>query len=444
MRPGRKRGPLVAALALIASTACGGWWSRPAERRAAAPPPAPPGSADLQTAAYEPGQTRAIIRELEEKIRQNPEDFVAHNKLSAYYMQLFREIDDDKLIEAAERAALASLEVLPAQQNPSGLAALAEVKKATHRFAEARDHALVLISLGPNKSHPRSILFDALFELGDYDGAAKALDDLRRVAGDGLTYEARAARFALIRGRVAEGREHLARALAFARALSIPQTEPVAWAQWQTGETYFAAGDYERAERHFREALSTEPDNRAALAALARARAARGDTEEAIKLYEQIVRVAPHPEFTAPLGDLYKLAGRDRDADEHYRLAEQAGRESDHDNRTLALFYADHDVKAEEAFERAQREYHARQDIYTADALAWAMLKSGKPQQALAMMEKAMRLGTPDAKLYYHLGMIQLAQGDTNSGRAHLRRALELSPGFDPLQARLARKALGE
>ena len=444
MRHGRQRGPALAALALAASTACGGSGSRPAGRPTSAPPPAPPGFADLQTAPYEPGKTRAIIRELEEKIGRNPDDFVAHNKLSAYYMQLFREVDDDRLIESAERAALASLAVLPAEQNPGGLSALAEVEKATHRFGEARDHALQLIALGPNKPHPRSLLFDVLFELGDYDGAADALDDLRRVAGDGLSAEPRAARLALVRGRVEEARDHLARTLAHARAQSTPSAEAIAWAQWQAGETYFAAGDYETAERHFREALATEPENRAALAALARARAARGDAEGAVKLYERIAGVAPHPEFTAPLGDLYKLAGRDGDAARCYALAEEAGRASDHDNRTLALFLADHDLRVGEAYERARREYARRRDIYTADAVAWAASKAGRHDEARAMIREATRLGTLDARLLYHAGMIELAAGDQEAGRGLLRRALALSPAFDPLQSRVARKALGE
>ena len=56
----------------------------------------------------------------------------------------------------------------------------------------------------------------------------------------------------------------------------------------------------------------------------------------------------------------------------------------------------------------------------------------------------ATRLGTKDARLLYHDGMIALAAGNADAGRAQLRRALELSPGFDPLQSRLARKALGE
>ena len=60
------------------------------------------------------------------------------------------------------------------------------------------------------------------------------------------------------------------------------------------------------------------------------------------------------------------------------------------------------------------------------------------------MSKEATRLGTRDARLLYHAGMIALAAGDADAGRARLRSALELSPGFDALQSRLARRALGE
>jgi Tfp pilus assembly protein PilF len=59
-------------------------------------------------------------------------------------------------------------------------------------------------------------------------------------------------------------------------------------------------------------------------------------------------------------------------------------------------------------------------------------------------MTEALRLGTKDARLFYHAGMIARAGGNDNAARDYLRNALSLNPQFDPLQATIARKALGE
>ena len=78
-------------------------------------------------------------------------------------------------------------------------------------------------------------------------------------------------------------------------------------------------------------------------------------------------------------------------------------------NRQLALFYADHDQKPDEAFTDAYREYQDRRDIYGADALAWTALKAHKLGEAQEAISAALRLSTRDAKLYYHAGMVAAA-----------------------------------
>jgi Tfp pilus assembly protein PilF len=65
-------------------------------------------------------------------------------------------------------------------------------------------------------------------------------------------------------------------------------------------------------------------------------------------------------------------------------------------------------------------------------------------EEARAAIKEALRLGTRDARLFYHAGMIAKAAGDRAGAREQLERALELSPEFDPLQAREARRALDE
>ncbi|MGH9942747.1 MAG: tetratricopeptide repeat protein [Pyrinomonadaceae bacterium] len=426
---------------------CGGWGrSRSAE--ATTPPVVEmPAAAPLPVVA---DQTELIIRELEERVKRNDEDFTAFNKLNGYYLQRAQETGDVKYLELADRAARSSLKVLPEDVNPSGLAGLAQSLQSLHDFTGARAAGEQLVKLQPRKAYAHRALGDALLELGDYDKAVEAYGRMGQLTGANadLSTEIRLARLDQLYGRDERATARYAVALNLALNGVVVRPETVAWCRWQLGEAAFAAGDYAGAEKHYRDALITMPDYYRAIVSLGRVRAAQGDTGGAIAEYEKVVKRLPDPLVVAALGDLYKLAGRDREASAQYALVEQIATLSKLNgalyNRQLALFYADHDLKPEEAYTLARREYDARRDIYGADALAWAALKAGKIQEAQTAAREALRLGTRDAKLFYHAGMIARAAGDQSKAREHLRRALDLNPRFDPLQAPLARKALAE
>ena len=182
------------------------------------------------------------------------------------------------------------------------------------------------------------------------------------------------------------------------------------------------------------------------MASMGRVLAARNDLTGAIDFYERASGRLPDLVFIAALGDLYKIAGREQDAQRQYELVEQIGRLGEASgtlyNRGLALFYADHDLKVEEAYRLAAKEYEARRDIYGADALAWTALKAGKTLEAQAAAKEALRLGTKDARLFYHAGMIAQAAGDKDKARRYLQSAISLNPKFEPLQAEICRKTL--
>ena len=54
-------------------------------------------------------------------------------------------------------------------------------------------------------------------------------------------------------------------------------------------------------------------------------------------------------------------------------------------------------------------------------------------------MVEALRLGTRDARLFYHAGMIERALGNVGAAARYLRLALDTNPHFNPLQADEAR-----
>src|SRR5581483_547868 len=400
----KKRILLCLQIAALAAcfTGCGRLSSSSA-KETVAPPPAAPLPANSEA-------TETAIRFLEDRVRRDPDDFIAFNKLAGYYMQRQRETGSVNYLMLAAKAAKSSLAAMPAEQNVSGLGQLAFTEFASHEFTSARDHAMKLIELERKKAYPYEILGDALSELGEYDKAITAYAKMIEIGGRSVSGETRLARADLLRGNTDSAVERLTFALALASAQDPPPRETIAWIRWQLGEIAFSMGDYQKAEQHYRDALTTFAAYYRALAGLGRALAAKGDLPGAIESYERAVQIIPDPSFVAALGDLYKLAGRDQEAAAKYALVEQIAKLNAANgllyNRQIALFYADHDTRLDEAYAQAKREYQDRRDIYGADALAWTAMKVGKIGEAQAAMKEALRLGTRDARLFYHAGLI--------------------------------------
>ena len=395
--------------------------------------------------------SETAIRFLEHRVKGDPLDFIAHNRLGGYYLQRLRETGNVTYLDLARRTAQASLAAVPAAQNPGGLTLLAQAEFASHNFAAARDAAARLLEIKPlspsQRTFAEQMTGDALLELGEYDKADEAYRR-RKKSGGGVSVATRLAHYAWLKGDVAEAQRLYTEALQMAVEQVPPARESVAWCRWQLGELAFAAGDYDTAEKHYADALTTFPNYFRALAGLGRTKAARGDLAAAIADYERAVSLLPEPLFVAALGDLYKLAGRDKAAAAQFALVEQTGRLSADSgalyNRQLALFYADHDLKPQQAYELAAKEFESRRDIYGADALAWTALKAGRLSEAQSRISEALRLGTKDARLFYHAGVIARAAGEQQAARNHLQHALQLSPHFDPWQASFSRKLLAE
>ena len=354
------------------------------------------------------------VRFLLDRVKRDPDDFLVQNMVASAMLLRVRETGNADYLERAKSAAAMSLATVPPERNPGGLSARARAEMAEHDFVKAREDGLHLTKIHPEELNSWGVLTDALLELGAYEKAAAAIQEMRKLGSDTAETEIRIGRLLFLEGDTEEAKKHLFRALAFTRNIPAPPRETTGWCLWQLGEMAFSTGDYTTAERYYREALDTYPGYPQALASLGRVRAAHGDLPSAIQAYEEAVRRFPDPTFVAALGDLYHLAGREREAQIQYALVEQIGHlnalNGTRYNRQLAVFYSDHNLKPEEAYEDAVREYQDRRDVYGADTLAWTALKAGKPAEAQKAMGEALRLSTGDARLLYHAGMIAACQ----------------------------------
>ena len=287
-------------------------------------------------------------------------------------------------------------------------------------------------------------LTDALVELGEYERAAETAQRMVELRPGLPSYT----RVAFVRSLFGDRRGAI-EALGLAVAAGSPRDpESIAWALVHLGHEHFASGDLAAAAAAHVRALAVVPNYQLALAGLARVRAAQGRLADAAELYGRAVAQVPAPDVVAALGDVLAARGDADGAERQYVLIDDMARvaaaNGGTDGRQLALFYADHDRQLPEALRLARHEAAGRRDIHTDDALAWALYKNGRNADAKQASARALRLGTPDAALHYHAGMIAAALGRRAVAARHLHRALALNPAFDVRQAPIARSTLAE
>jgi Flp pilus assembly protein TadD len=99
-------------------------------------------------------------------------------------------------------------------------------------------------------------------------------------------------------------------------------------------------------------------------------------------------------------------------------------------------------MKLPEALDLARKELEVRHDVYTWDALAWALYKNGKLEEAAKASENAMRMGTRDPLLLFHAGVISERLGRREQARSELKQALEINPHFHLVYANEAQQKL--
>lgn len=386
-----------------------------------------------------------LIQFYQGRVERDPDDFFTYNNLGLAYIQKARETGDLSYYDLAEKAFQKSLGLVSAQ--PAAATAttcLASVYFAKHKFTDALALARQAVQLDSGNAAAHALIGDAYLELGEYDNAAAAYERVQG-AGNAAIPEDRLAYLLFLRGDP-EGSIRLMRhAVAAAMRRNAPR-ENLAWSQVQLGERFFAVGRLDEAQEAYTNALAAFPGYHAAFAGLAKVRAAQQRYQEAISLYQKAIDVIPLPGYVAALGDVHARNGAMDEARKQYALVEYIGRLTALSqklyNRELALFQADHDRNLPEALALAERELEVRQDIYTYDVLAWVRYKNGKFRDALDAMKKALRLGTRDARLFFHAGLIYHGVDDDEKARQYLQNALHLNPHFHPLQAEAARQTL--
>jgi tetratricopeptide (TPR) repeat protein len=344
----------------------------------------------------------------------------------------------------AERALTDAYSLAPRDAEVGTL--LATVRFTTHDFTGAFDLADATYSVGGDPG-ALAVRADAHLELGRYAAAAADYRTLSSLLPGSAGVQARASRLAFLRGRPADAARLAAAAESAARGEGAFGAT-LAWYGSLRGRLALDGGRYDDAARHYLRAVRLASDYHVAIGGLAAARAAQGRFDAAIALYERATQIIPEPSYLAALGDLYSLTGREDLAEATYETIEVIATLADTSrriyDRQLAFFYADHDMRPTGAVTIARSSLETRKDVYGYDALAWALYRVGRYDEAQAAASRALSLHTPDARLWYHAGLISMALGEEDLAFEQLSNALRISPNFDPVHAMAARHALAE
>jgi tetratricopeptide (TPR) repeat protein len=388
------------------------------------------------------GEIDRLIEVYEDQVRRQP-SALDYTFLGELYVRRGRLTGDVGTYARAEEALSRALDIYPG--DPEARALLASVWFTTHDFTGAERLAETLLAEDPDDLGALAIAGDARLELGDYAGASAAYDELGRRLPGAAAVDVRRARLAFLLGDVEAARRMAGAAERSAEAAGLGGPD-LAWYRSFRAQLELDAGRYRTALGLYRSAVRVAPRYHVPRAGLARSLAALGEVDTAIRHYRRAVGLLPEPAYLAALGDLYKLRGDTTLARRQYETVEAIATLARVNrqvyNRQLAMFYADHDLHAREAVELAERELRVRRDLYGWDAYAWALYRLGRYEDARDAIEEALRLGTRDARLLYHAGMISLALGEEDRARDELQRALLISPSFDPLHAPATSRAL--
>jgi tetratricopeptide (TPR) repeat protein len=383
-----------------------------------APPPAPAA-----------GDTAATVARLQAELRRRPDEPRLLTRLGVAYVTRARETADPGYYTKAAGVLERASRLGPGDAATMTARGLLDLGR--HEFRAAYAWGTRALRADPDATEALGVVFDAQVELGRYQAAAataQAMVDRKPTQGS-------LARASYARELLGDTEGALT-AMTQAAAAGSATAGDRAYVQTLIGNLQLGAGRLPQAEAAYRRALDGLRDYGLAEVGLAQVKAARGDLAGAAALLEPAATRLPLPATVALLGDLHAAQG-DRDAaDGQYRLVRAIERLNRANgvavDLELARFEADHarDRGADpaRAVAMARRALAERPTILAADALGWALRQAGRPREALPHARTAVRLGTRDALLWYHLAATEADLGMTAAARRDLAKAFAITP----------------
>lgn len=373
--------------------------------------------------------TDQLIRDYSAAIRERPRDARGYAALGGAYVQKVRETGNTDLYERADHLFDQALARDP--RNLTAIIGHGTVSNARHDFAHGLRWAQRGHRIAPQSVAPLPVLVDSQIELGRYDDAAKTLQRLVELKPN-LTSYSRVSYWRELHGDLDGALDAARRAV----SASGDTGETSAYLYTLVAKLEFARGDFEAARRSLDTALVRFPRFLGAEAELARLAGAEGRLDESIRRYRDVTRRLPLPESVVLVAEAEQAAGRTTAARRHFT---ESLRREHHLLDTGSRPDADTALLETAAGSRHMAVRYARiawehsPSVRSADALGWALTKSGRPAQGLRWARRALSLGSIDPRFLYHAAVAAHEAGHDGQAVRWLRTIERNNPRFSPL-----------
>jgi tetratricopeptide (TPR) repeat protein len=385
------------------------------------------------------GVTASTVARLEEQVRLEPRDASTLTQLGFAYQLRWRETADASYLPRSELALRRAIRF--GTEDADAVLGLGSLALIRHEFREALAYGERARRLLPGSARPYGVIGDALVELGRYHAAFAAFDRMVSIKPSLASY-ARVAYARELTGDLAGA----ASAMRLALEASGGEPEPTAWALVELSKLQLSLGRVGVAEREARSALKAFPGYPNARIQLAHVDAVRGRFGAAVGDARRAADAVPTAQAVSLLADLLERTGRKAEARRQRatvgvveRLLRASGVRIDLES---SVYRADNRIAPAETVELARKARAARPSIYGDDALAWALARAGRCDEALPLATRALRLGTRDPFLLFHRGYAEGCAGNRAAMRTWYARALDVNPEFSVRWAPVARAAL--
>ncbi len=370
-------------------------------------------------------------------MKANPADVRGLQQLAVAYTRRAAEGDPSNY-DLADRT-LQRAEAIAAD-DPLTMVARATLDLSLHEFDRAREQAIAIQTQNPDLNDVDTVLVDASVELGRYEEAQKYLQKLvdRRAA---LPSYARVSYLRELHGDL----DGAATAMQLAINAGQPGSPDVAAVTTLLGDIEFSRGRLTAARTNYERALRMKSSLPLATLGIARIDGAQGQLDRAIADLKNMTQVYPLPAAVVLLGDLQQQSGDLAGAEESFALVDAITTLQQNAGEVVDLETAQFDLdhgRLETGVAFAETAFSERpNNIFVADALAWARFRQGKFTEAAALSTQAIRLGTHDAGMLFHAAAIAEANGKLEAAVRLLKRSLSLNR-YQPFSVRAERDAL--